>query len=1099
MCELLGKGSFANVYKARKKKEFKLKTDPDVFAMKVCEIDTPDSAANQVEPLFQLKNRNCSRIVRCYYCFLGNDFKMYIAMEYCPYTQTTYINLRQNRGNIEVYKRIFLQCLEGLKYLHEQKILHRDIKPENILIDYEGDAKLCDFNVMKEMNYTMAKTQVGTPLYTAPEVYQGKYNESADIWSLCASFYKILHGEAPYFNENVDSAIALAINKLDMVNYEKLTQKHCSDSHFRDIINNICANTVESRPKLDFIYDSIHQSSTYKSNYKSKLFAEEGQSLPELGDEPEDNTMGYSKSDFTSVKRQLNRRDSRESRGQTALTYTQTNQGQTNTNFNFSLTKDGGIQMKELYQKNWGRGTTNNSVNNTNTGTKGSGKHTEDTVTYMSEDITVGPEIGTIQKRMGLEGTHNKDIMQSEVFHNSFDQKRQLQELAPGFTKTVNPTESNQIFTQYSQAKANDNSTHTYPIQGSNIDSKQTVQNSKGNMDYCESPRKVLMNKADIGGWASISGSKFRMRSEIDQSQNSVNDKQSNTPGISELNIIDDNVIAGMNANVKESYADSLEMGWGGNRLHGLKNSTNNNSGKNSENSSYNLESYNALNNKSPQQSMDMDLTLHERLAKKRNPGSLYNRSSRDLATSKSNKIDQQLQEQEESLDSQPQYYGEKSSIAFRNARFDQTHSNISNNSKAQEELLALKKSPSDEYDKTINPKGSDIYNPAYYEDTIIMEDSIAPTLIGSIASRYNTQQKGNFINGGQSSIGEGVIMGQSRDTNFGISRAEITHSNANSSRFKPTMRDMGESRDMGTQTTSQDMRDLRQKHQQRVNMEQPRINVINNSSGGSLVNPSDWKGTNYYDNLYKGNFQRSKEVSKVDEVSMVQSSQLSELTPIKSNFQRSGPNMNNPSFVTCESVYTSHQPENNQATNFGKNNFLGIDGRNLGLPPTIDSSMDRHEKHDQQISKFLDRMKKQKKDSVDIYEDDFEDEPKQSSPVKFSEEYDQKFLGKNQMKGVSNDDNNKVLNQGGKIGGWRNSDKNTGKKFLDQVKETIGGEDRDDTILKGISLDYEEHIEENMNFEEDFEDGLFDEVIFLVCDKKFFRQIHVRYWWMIL
>lgn len=102
-------------------------------------------------------------------------------------------------------------------------------------------------------------------------------------------------------------------------------------------------------------------------------------------------------------------------------------------------------------------------------------------------------------------------------------------------------------------------------------------------------------------------------------------------------------------------------------------------------------------------------------------------------------------------------------------------------------------------------------------------------------------------------------------------------------------------------------------------------------------------------------------------------------------------------------------------------------------------------------------------------------------------------------MKGVSNDDNNKVLNQGGKIGGWRNSDKNTGKKFLDQVKETIGGEDRDDTILKGISLDYEEHIEENMNFEEDFEDGLFDEVIFLVCDKKFFRQIHVRYWWMIL
>lgn len=76
---------------------------------------------------------------------------------------------------------------------------------------------------MKELESTLAKTEVGTPLYTAPEVYQGKYNQSADIWSLCATFYKIIKGDPPYFNDQIDNRIALAMNKIDMVNYEKLT------------------------------------------------------------------------------------------------------------------------------------------------------------------------------------------------------------------------------------------------------------------------------------------------------------------------------------------------------------------------------------------------------------------------------------------------------------------------------------------------------------------------------------------------------------------------------------------------------------------------------------------------------------------------------------------------------------------------------------------------------------------------------------------------------------------------------------------------------------------------------------------------------------
>ena len=75
---------------------------------------------------------------------------------------------------------------QALAACHEKHLIHRDIKPENIFVDAEGHFKLGDFGIARRLDAaTTYLTQVGTPLYTAPEVALGQdYDSRADIYSL---------------------------------------------------------------------------------------------------------------------------------------------------------------------------------------------------------------------------------------------------------------------------------------------------------------------------------------------------------------------------------------------------------------------------------------------------------------------------------------------------------------------------------------------------------------------------------------------------------------------------------------------------------------------------------------------------------------------------------------------------------------------------------------------------------------------------------------------------------------------------------------------------------------------------------------------------
>jgi serine/threonine protein kinase len=104
---------------------------------------------------------------------------------------------------------ILRQLADAMSYAHSQGILHRDLKPSNILITEQGDAKISDFGLAKQVTdpslklaeMTLTGAIIGTPSYMSPEQAAGARGEvgpSSDIYGLGSILYHMLTGRAPF-------------------------------------------------------------------------------------------------------------------------------------------------------------------------------------------------------------------------------------------------------------------------------------------------------------------------------------------------------------------------------------------------------------------------------------------------------------------------------------------------------------------------------------------------------------------------------------------------------------------------------------------------------------------------------------------------------------------------------------------------------------------------------------------------------------------------------------------------------------------------------------------------------------------------------------
>ncbi|MCC7179966.1 MAG: protein kinase [Acidobacteria bacterium] len=156
-----------------------------------------DRFLREREVLASLEHPNIARLLDA---GTTDDHLLYLVMEY---VEGLTIDRHCEERALRVSDRIalLLQVCAGLDCAHRHLIVHCDIKPENVLVTADGQVKLLDFGIARQISSsaTITRQRPATPAYSSPEQLQGEALTTAtDVYSLGVLAQIVLTGTSPY-------------------------------------------------------------------------------------------------------------------------------------------------------------------------------------------------------------------------------------------------------------------------------------------------------------------------------------------------------------------------------------------------------------------------------------------------------------------------------------------------------------------------------------------------------------------------------------------------------------------------------------------------------------------------------------------------------------------------------------------------------------------------------------------------------------------------------------------------------------------------------------------------------------------------------------
>ncbi len=200
LMEKIGEGGMGTVYRARHV------ASDRIVALKVVSNASSGNAVllkrfeNEFRAASTLDHPNIIRALE----FGTAEGRTFLAMEFVEGESLGQRLERDGKMPEAEALRVIILAAQGLHHAHKHGMIHRDVKPDNIMVTPDGQVKLADLGLVKEvdadLNLTKTGRGLGTPHFMAPEQFRNAKNVDlrGDIYSLGATLYQMVTGELPF-------------------------------------------------------------------------------------------------------------------------------------------------------------------------------------------------------------------------------------------------------------------------------------------------------------------------------------------------------------------------------------------------------------------------------------------------------------------------------------------------------------------------------------------------------------------------------------------------------------------------------------------------------------------------------------------------------------------------------------------------------------------------------------------------------------------------------------------------------------------------------------------------------------------------------------
>lgn len=257
LLKTIGQGSYAKVYKAQRK------SDKKICALKVTKTEGMKQSAieNTLNEIRLLSSIDSPFVVSYKEAFTENNNRdIVVVMEFVGGGDLASKIKEASKNRLlfgeETVWRYLCQALLGLQTLHRMKVVHRDIKSANLFLSEDGDViKLGDLNIAKVLKEDLTSTQIGSPSYLAPEVWNNeKYSYNCDVFSLGCVLYEMAALKLPFE--------ATSMNDL----YRKITTQTVLrlPNRYSDELNSVIRLMLTKQPKMRPFVDELLENKLVK-------------------------------------------------------------------------------------------------------------------------------------------------------------------------------------------------------------------------------------------------------------------------------------------------------------------------------------------------------------------------------------------------------------------------------------------------------------------------------------------------------------------------------------------------------------------------------------------------------------------------------------------------------------------------------------------------------------------------------------------------------------------------------------------------------------------------------------------------------------------